>query len=116
MTPPAPLQTLSAARIFDFNNVAHALDVQSFVPDRAGSALDFVPCAVMQPGRPAAGIELDVVCGDGDGPADVPESLRQAIRLIVAQWYDSRGAAPDGTAPLPAGVHALIAPYRMVSL
>jgi uncharacterized phiE125 gp8 family phage protein len=113
---PAPLQTLSAARVYDLDNVAHALDVQGFVPDRAGSALDFLPWAVMQPGRPAAGIELDVVCGEGDGPGDVPEALRQAIRLIVAHWYDNRGDAAGGAASVPAGVHALITPYRMVSL
>ena len=51
-------------------------------------------------------------------PADVPEPLRQAIRLLVAHWYENRGLIAVGgqTAVLPATVAALIAPYRMLSL
>ena len=51
-------------------------------------------------------------------PTDVPEPLRQAIRLLVAHWYENRGLVATGTtiAVLPATVAALIAPYRMLSL
>jgi uncharacterized phiE125 gp8 family phage protein len=70
------------------------------------------------PGRLAAGIELDVVVGFGDAAIDVPEPLRQAIRLLVAHWYENRGVAAIGhaVAMLPATVAALLAPYRMLSL
>ena len=49
---------------------------------------------------------------------DVPEPLRQAIRLLVAHWYENRGlvAAGSQTAMLPSTVAALVAPYRMLSL
>jgi uncharacterized phiE125 gp8 family phage protein len=115
---PGPLRLLDAARVYDLDNVAHALDTQSFVPDLAASALNVMPWSLAQPQRAAAGIELDVVCGYGDASSDVPEPLRQAIRLLTAHWYDNRGlVAPGATlAALPASVAALIAPYRMVSL
>jgi uncharacterized phiE125 gp8 family phage protein len=116
---PAPLQSLSAARVYDANNVAHALDLQNFVPDLAASSINFASWAVAQPERAASGIELDVVCGYGDGAEVVPEALRQAIRLLVAHWYENRGLVVPGAmslASLPSTAAALIAPYRMVSL
>lgn len=33
---PAPLQTLDAARVYDFESVAHDVDTQAFVADLAG--------------------------------------------------------------------------------
>jgi uncharacterized phiE125 gp8 family phage protein len=114
---PGPLQELTAARVYDFNGTALAVDVQAFVPDIGASALAFAPWAVPSPGRLAAGIELDVVVGYGDAAADVPEPLRQAIRLLNAHWYENRGLAALGTVTvLPTTVAALIAPYRMLSL
>jgi uncharacterized phiE125 gp8 family phage protein len=116
---PAPLQSLTAAHVYDETGSAHAIDLQAFVVDLAGSALVFAPWGLPQPGRGAAGIALDVVCGYGDDAADVPEPLRQAIRLLAAHWYEHRGLVAAGAAQvatLPAGVSALIAPYRMLSL
>ena len=116
---PAPLQSLAAARVYDISNVAHALDLQNFVPDLAASALVFAPWAVAQPERALSGIEIDVVCGYGDDALAVPEALRQAIRILVAHWYENRGLVVPGAmslAALPSTAAALIAPYRMVSL
>jgi len=114
---PAPLQTLDAARVYDFEGVAHQVDTQAFVADLANSALIFAPWALPAPGRLAAGIEVDVTAGYGDGALDVPEALRQAIRLLTAHWYENRGLAAVGTVTvLPSTVAALIAPYRVMSL
>ena len=116
---PAPLQTLAAARVYDIDNNAQADETQSFVADIAASQLIVAPWALTQPQRVAAGIELDVVCGYGDAATDVPEPLRQAIRLLVAHWYENRGLVASGAtsvAIVPESVAALLAPYRMVSL
>jgi uncharacterized phiE125 gp8 family phage protein len=115
---PGPLQSLNVARVYDFSGNAYAIDTQGFVPDRGASTLAFVPWAVPAPGRAVGGIELDVSVGFGDAAADLPESLRQAIRLLVSHWYDNRGiVAPDGQrVALPSTVASLITPYRMLSL
>ena len=85
--------------------------------DKSVSELAFAPWALPAPGRLAAGIEIDVVSGYGDDAADVPQPLRQAIRLLVAHWYENRGLAAVGAVTvLPSTVAALIAPYRMLSL
>jgi uncharacterized phiE125 gp8 family phage protein len=116
---PAPLQALTAARVYDVDANAQAIDMQAFVPDLAGSALAFAPWALSAPGRIAAGIELDVTVGFGDAAIDVPEPLRQAVRLLVAHWYENRGlvaSASTQVTALPETVTALLAPYRMLSL
>jgi uncharacterized phiE125 gp8 family phage protein len=115
---PAPLQALVAARVFDMQGDAQSLDTQAFVPDAGAATLSFIPWALPSPNRIAAGIELDVTVGFGDSASDVPEPLRQAIRLLVAHWYENRGlVAGDGQgAVLPATVAALIAPYRVLAL
>lgn len=115
---PAPLRTLDAVRVYDGDATTQAVDAGAFVVDTADSSLMFAPWALPQPVRTAAGIECDVTCGYGDNPTDVPEPLRQAIRLIVAQWYENRGIAAAGTGlvSMPFTVPALLAPYRMVSL
>lgn len=104
-----PLQALLAARVYDADGTAHAIDPESFVVDVAGNAIAAPRFALPAPGRSHAGIELDIRCGDGDVPAD----LRQALLMLVAHWYDHRAA---DAVTVPAGVTALIAPYRMLAL
>ena len=116
---PGPLRELTAARVYDLANNSYAVDVQHFVPDAGACALVVMPWALTQPTRIAAGIELDVTVGYGDAAEDVPEPLRQAMRILIAHWYENRGLIVPGAmrlAALPATAAALIAPYRMVSL
>jgi uncharacterized phiE125 gp8 family phage protein len=80
--------------------------------------LAFERGALPAPGRAVGGIELDVEVGCGDAPSDVPEPLRQAIRVLVAHWYENRGliAAGQSVAVPPDSTNALIKPYRVLSL
>ena len=117
---PAPLQELAAARVYDSDGAAQAIDLAAFVSDTvsAPGVLSFAPWSLPAPGRAQSGIELDVVVGYGDTAAAVPAPLRLAIRLLLVHWYENRGvvAAGPGGAPLPASVAELIAPYRVLSL
>ena len=117
---PAPLQSILAVRVYDAGNVAHPLDLQAFVIDAAAAPaiIAFAPWTPMMPGRALAGIEIDVKVGYGDAAANVPEPLRQAIRLLVSHWYENRGLVEAGheIAVLPAAFAVAIAPYRVLSL
>jgi len=114
---PAPLRSVTAARVFDRDGHAQAVDTQGFVPDMAAMTLAFIPWAMTLPARIAAGIEIDVAVGFGDAAADVPEPLRHAIRLLAAHWYEYRGlVAADARATVPSTVAALLTPYRRLSL
>jgi uncharacterized phiE125 gp8 family phage protein len=117
---PAPLRELVGARIYKFDGAAQSIDADAFAVDKtsAPAVLAFERGALPAPGRLAGGIELDVEVGYGDAPSDVPEPLRQAIRVLVAHWYENRGliAAGQSVAVLPDSVNALIKPYRVLSL
>lgn len=61
-------------------------------------------------------VTITYEAGYGD-PEDVPEPIRQAARLLVGHWYESREAVAEGNQnPVPYAVDALIAPYRRVGL
>lgn len=113
-----PLRGVTAARVFDAAGNAHSIDVETFVADAAADVIASPCWALPPPGRATAGIELDVELGYGANAPDVPDALRHAIRLLVAHWYENRGLAAIGAtvAMLPAGVGALVGPYRVVSL
>jgi len=117
---PVPAKTLDAVRVYRSDGTTLALDVAGFALDgsAAPARLSFVHGVPPAPGRPAAGIEIDITCGYGDAGAHVPEPLRHAIRLLVAHWYENRGivAAGGEVAVLPQSVAALIAPYRVLAL
>ena len=115
---PAPLREVAAARIRDSQGAAHTIDVQAFIVDPGASVISFAPWSLAAPSQIASGIEIDVDVGYGDAGGDVPEPLRQAIRLLVAHWYENRGLIAIGheVAVLPATVAALIAPYRVLAL
>jgi uncharacterized phiE125 gp8 family phage protein len=113
-----PLREVTAARVYDFDNHATSIDVDSFVVDAAAGIIASPRWALPAPGRFTAGIELDLQIGYGTDAADVPDVLRHAVRAMVAHWYENRGIAAIGAAVaiLPAGVDAMIAPYRVLSL
>jgi uncharacterized phiE125 gp8 family phage protein len=115
---PVPLVTLDAVRIFRANGSTLAIDVGAFAVDAAAAPamLAFTRGAVAAPERPAGGVEIDVTCGYGDTPEDVPEPLRQAIRMLVTHWYENRGIVGGEVAVMPATVSALIGPYRVLAL
>jgi uncharacterized phiE125 gp8 family phage protein len=117
---PVPLRSLTAVRVYKFDGSTQALDPAAFAIDAAAApaVLAFAAGAMPVPGRVVGGIELDVEVGYGDTAEDVPEPLRQAIRTLVAHWYENRGliAAGAGVAVLPQSVTALLAPYRVLSL
>jgi uncharacterized phiE125 gp8 family phage protein len=117
---PVPLSAVSAARVYDADGAAHALDLQAFSIDKAAAPaiIAFAPWSLPMPGRHLAGIEVDVAVGYGATPADVPQDLRQAVKLLVAHWYENRGLIAIGhaVAVLPASIAAMLAPYRVLSL
>jgi uncharacterized phiE125 gp8 family phage protein len=117
---PAPLVEVAAARVLDEDGMPQAIDLEAFVTDTASAPaiIAFAPWSLPAPGRKAGGIEIDIECGYGDAPDDVPEPLRQAVRLLVAHWFECRGLAALGrpVVDLPAGLAGLIAPYRVLPL
>nr|WP_321457693.1 head-tail connector protein [uncultured Cohaesibacter sp.] len=62
-------------------------------------------------------LQIEVETGFGPTADDVPDPLRLAIKMIVAEWYERRLIAdPDQMADLSKALAPLIAPYRGLHL
>jgi uncharacterized phiE125 gp8 family phage protein len=113
--PLAPFQSLAAMRVYDANSATQAVNTSLYYVDAAADAARIIFGAPPpEPGRNAAGIEIDIVVGYGATAASVPEPLRQAIRMLVTDWYENRGdaGADDSANALPSSVRSLVAPYQ----
>jgi uncharacterized phiE125 gp8 family phage protein len=113
-----PLRALTAVRMYDAAGVAASIATTDFVVDAANAVIVGPRGTLSPPGRVSAGIEYDVVLGFGDEAADVPAGLRQALRMLVAHWYENRGLVAIGqsVAMMPSTVTALIGAHRVLSL
>ena len=66
----------------------------------------------------ANGIEADLRVGFGDLGVDVPDTLRRAILLLCAHWYEFRGVVHPSEQPvsMPPGFDALVGEHARVRL
>ena len=116
LLPLSPLIRVERVRVYDRSGVGPDLAAALYRADRTSDPPRVVAeSGAPEPGLSAQGIEIDVAVGFGPAAADVPAPLAQAVRMLVARWFENRGdAAAD--APLPPDIAALIAPYRRMRL
>lgn len=115
---PAPVQSVIALRTYDADGDALSHDPAIFAVNREAGLIAAPPWSLPVPGRSLVGIEVDFVAGFGDAANAVPAPLLQAIRHLVAHWYDNRGLVALGSslAIMPASVGAMISSYRVMAL
>jgi len=70
---------------------------------------------VPDPGQPHGGIAIEFRAGFGPAAPAVPEPLRQAVRMLVARWFESRGDIA-GPQDLPSDIEALLRPFQRIRL
>lgn len=59
------------------------------------------------------GLQVDIRFGYGEAEEDVPEPIRQAIRVVAAHWFEKRLVTdPDSFPDLSRALEPLIASYR----
>ena len=111
--PVVPAISVDEIRAIDAAGTATVLDPEDYIFEPVdGSVRLITPVAA------AERYEIDMTAGYGKSGADVPEPLRQAIRLLVTHWYEHRSAVTSGDAAtiLPLGCRELVAPYRRLFL
>jgi uncharacterized phiE125 gp8 family phage protein len=115
--PKFPVLSISDIFIFGDDDVAATLNHAHYYLDAASRPARVIlrdgrsfPIA----GRSANGIEIKIVAGFGALASAVPQTIRQALLIIIADWYASRGDVDAGALPLSA--QSLLTPYRQVRL
>lgn len=117
LLPVSPLMRVERIATSDAAGGTMTLSGLLYRPDRVGDPPRVsIASAAPEPGAAAGGIAIDVVAGFGASPEDVPAPLRQAIRLLVARWFENRGDGSRSDAPLPPDIAALVTPYRRARL
>lgn len=112
--PLPPLRSVTGVYYRDTSGVEQTLSAASYAVDKRAlvgaiqlkgtaqwPALDDDPEAV----------RIRFAAGFGDA-ADVPEPVRQSIKLLVGHWFLSREAVGQVGTPVAMAVEALTAPYR----
>jgi uncharacterized phiE125 gp8 family phage protein len=118
--PLAPLQAVSAIRLHGADGGETTLDTDSYAVDVLSQPARIVLNGAVPAVAPRAlnAFEVLLLAGHGDGPGDVPQTLRHAIVLLVAHWFERREPVVLGAAAqeVPATVAGLLLPYRRVRL
>ncbi|WP_408955821.1 head-tail connector protein [Natroniella sp. ANB-PHB2] len=60
---------------------------------------------------PGSYIYVDYRAGFGVGPEDVPDDIKQVIKLLVAYWYNNRSEVTK----VPKGFKELLSSYRTIA-
>ena len=116
---PAPLIRVDAVTVYDDAGVPSLVPAADYLVDTASvPARIRMDRALVAGGREINGIEIDVTAGYGPDAEDVPETLRQAVLMLVAHWFENREAAQYrvARAEIAHGVSRLVNPHRLVRI
>ena len=109
-----PVRRIETATIFDEDGDPHALAEGWLRLDTVSRPARLHVSEAAPPGARMNGIEIEFVAGLAEAANEVPDAIKRAVLLLVAQWYEFRGAytAKDQPVAVPAGFERLIAPFR----
>jgi uncharacterized phiE125 gp8 family phage protein len=118
--PLRPVQSIASVQVLAADGTPATLAASDYLLEGQGVPPRLVRTGVIwpEPGRAAAGIEIAMTAGFGDGAADVPEPVRQALLLLVAHWYEHRDPIEIGSpeTAIPRAVSELLLPFRVPRL
>ncbi|MBN6186317.1 phage head-tail connector protein [Aneurinibacillus sp. BA2021] len=119
-----PLLSVESITYRDVDGVQHALSPDAYIVDTATEPgrifIKTAPKVALFPASPVtvrfvAGYNPVITSEGTDFIAHVPESIKQAMRMLVGHWYENREAVTIGQTPsnVPFAVDALLWPDRV---
>lgn len=115
LLPVSPLIAVESIKVFDAGGVATEIGPDDF----EGNGMSDPPCLLLhrmpEPGKTRNGIVIELRAGYGATPDAVPATLRLAIKILVAHWFENRGDVA-GEQALPPQAIALVAPFQRLRL
>lgn len=112
-----PVQSVVDLKVYGDDDVAATIDPAHYYLDAASRPARVAlrrGRACPAPGRRTNGIELKLLTGFGATAAAVPQQIRQALLVMIAEYYAHRGDDTAGEIPRPAA--ELLAPYKNMRL
>ncbi|MGE0409794.1 MAG: head-tail connector protein [Amphiplicatus sp.] len=114
--PRAPVFSIDTVTVIDRDGIATSVDPALY--DLQTGTLGRLIARGTWPhtARLIGGVRVDFTAGWAS-PADTPEELKLAVKMLAAHFFENReGAAADRIFSTPQAVDALIAPYRQMRL
>jgi len=115
LLPVAPLLAIDRIRVLAADGTAAEVEASSIAADPASDPPSITVSGAPGPGKPKNGIEIELRAGFGATADAVPATLKLAIRILVAHWFENRGDVA-GEQILPPEAMALVAPFRRARL
>jgi len=118
--PRPPLQGVSLVKYYDTDGNIQAWGSSNYHVDTVQSPGRIVRVygqtyPDVQLGRPNA-VEITFTAGYGDAGSDVPEPIRTALQMVVADNYEHREAQTEIKIETNDAVRRLLNPYRVIVL
>ena len=109
-----PVREILSVTVYGEEGEAAVLEPASYEADLLSRPARLHFTLPPAPERRLNGIEVDFTAGFGEAGTDVPDLLKRAVLMLVAQWYEFRAVfgAQDQPVSIPPGFDRLIAGYR----
>ncbi|WP_299195748.1 head-tail connector protein [uncultured Amphritea sp.] len=113
------LLSVESVTYIDVDGATQTLDPVTYYIDTASVVGRIVPLESwpsVKSGHPQP-VTVNFTCGYG-AAADVPDSIKQCMRMLVAHWYRNREAVIVGVSagPIDFAVDALLNPHRVMRI
>jgi len=115
LLPLSPVLAIDSVKVLDAAGVATEIAPASVALDAASDPPCMFVSDAPEPGKARHGIEIKLRAGYGASPDAVPETLKLAIKILVAHWFENRGDVV-GEQVLPPDAMALVAPFQRARL
>lgn len=113
--PLSPLLAVDGITVSDASGVETEVPVASIDSDLAGDPPSIAVNNAPDPGKARNGIAIELRAGYGATPDTVPATLKLAIKILVAHWFENRGDVV-GEQVLPPEAMAMVAPFQRARL
>lgn len=117
--PRSPVQSVDEIRYIDDSGVQQTLDASKYRVDKSSLVARVTPsyAETWPTTRPITNaVEIDFTAGYGANSTDVPEPIRQAIKVLVSTWYDHRESLSESSiTQVPIQAEYLLGPYRVAT-
>lgn len=115
LLPLSPLIAVDGITVADASGHVQDVPPDAFEADNLSDPPRVVADDVPLPGKPRHGLSIALRAGYGAAPEAVPATLKLAIRILVAHWFENRGDV-IGEPIMPPEALALVAPFQRVRL